>query len=466
MVGTTLADRYRLGDRVATGGMGTVYQASDARLHREVAVKLLKEELAEDPKFVERFRREARAAAALSHPNIAGIFDYGEDAGSHFIVMELVKGRDLARVLREEGPLTNDRAVKITGQIAEALAHAHEAGLIHRDIKPANIIVGPNDHVKVTDFGIARAQADSTLTATGSVLGTAQYLSPEQASGDRVGPASDIYSLGIVLYEMLTGSVPFTADSAVAVAMRHLREDVPAPSALTPSVTRELDSVVAKATAKNPQDRYPDAGALARALGRPGAATPPVVVTPTAPIAAGSTAVMTAAGARETETEAWPFPSHPPRWDPRSIGRAVIAIFVILGLVATGLLLYRLADSKAPRHRDRRGAVAPPTTEESSVSEGFELQDVRGSNYKDAEKVLKDAGLEVLREEVEPENEEEKDLVLDMSPDPGTTVFPGDPVTLYVSTGPPKDEEGDVVDDIQDSFTPPGQAKKDEKGKD
>jgi hypothetical protein len=172
-----------------------------------------------------------------------------------------------------------------------------------------------------------------------------------------------------------------------------------------------------------------------------------------------STAVMTGGGG-DVDTSAWPFPDHPPRWNPRTIGRAVIAIFVVLGLVAAGLLFYRLANSDTPRHRNRRGAAAPPTTQEDTEPQGFALENVTGRNYKDAEKVLKDAGLEVLKEDLE--SDEEKDIVVDMDPEPGTTVFPGDTVTLYVSTGPPK-EKHDVVDDIEDSFTPPGQAKKDEK---
>ncbi|MEO8323042.1 MAG: protein kinase, partial [Actinomycetota bacterium] len=192
--GGLLGGRYRIGDRIAAGGMGVVYLAHDERLGRTVVVKILRAHLAGDPHFIERFRREARAVASLSHPNIAGIFDYGEDAGQHYIVMELAEGRDLAAVIRVDGRLSPQRAARITAQVCVALDHAHEAGIIHRDIKPANVIVTDEDKVKVTDFGIARAVGDSTLTATGSMLGTASYLSPEQAGGEKVVPASDLYS--------------------------------------------------------------------------------------------------------------------------------------------------------------------------------------------------------------------------------------------------------------------------------
>ncbi|HYI45830.1 MAG TPA: protein kinase [Actinomycetota bacterium] len=468
MVETTLVDRYELMDRVATGGMGTVYRATDTRLHREVAVKVLKPELAGDPRFVERFRREARAAAALSHPSIAGVFDYGEDEGHNFIVMELVRGRDLARMLRENGPLSNARAATIGAQIADALAHAHEGGLIHRDIKPANVIVGDADRIKVTDFGIARAQADSSLTATGSLLGTAQYISPEQASGEQVGPASDLYSAGIVLYEMLTGTVPFTGDSTLAVAMRHMKEDVPAPSALNPDVSPELDGIVARATAKRPKDRYLRANDLATALRAPVGAEADTRAVMTAAIAGGgSTAVMSTQGGREGDA-AWPFPSHPPRWDPQVVGRVVISIFVLLGLTAAGLLFYRLADSDRPqRQRDRQGAVAPPagttgSTEptETPAIEEVEVRDVRAFNYEDAQSVLEEDGLNVEIEEQE--SDAAPGVVLGTDPGAGTMVSPGDTVTLFVSTGPPEEEDDD---EEGDDFVPPGQAKKD-KGKD
>jgi serine/threonine-protein kinase len=452
--GTRLADRYAIEERVATGGMGTVFVATDERLGRRVAIKVLKEELAHDPRFVERFRREARAAGALSHPNVAGVYDFGEDSERHFMVMEMAPGRDLAQLLREEGPLSPDRVVRIGTQIAEAIGHAHSAGLVHRDIKPANVIIGEEDRVKVTDFGIARAAGDSTLTATGSVLGTAHYISPEQAAGDKIGPATDIYSLGIVLYEMLTGTLPFTGDSALAVAMRHASDEVPRPSELNRDVPDGLDRVVAKATAKAPEDRYASgsdlAAALASSLG-PTADRPAVTAAAAAGAAAGSTAVLTGAGTATAAQEArvWPIPGQ--RWDPRRIGRAVIAIFVFLLLLAGGLLLWRLASGDEAERRGRAGAGEQPAggaadqpqePTETTIAGVTIPTDIVGMDKSQAEELLKDRGLEVETEEVETDDFE-KDVVVDTDPQPGTEVQAGDAVTLFLSKGEEGNGDGD-----------------------
>lgn len=412
-----LSGRYRIEEKLATGGMGAVYTAFDERLDRTVAVKLLKEELAEDPRFVERFRREARAAAALSHPNVAGVFDHGEDEGRHFIVMELAAGRDLARVMREEGAFTPDRTVRIGTQIADALAHAHSAGLVHRDVKPHNVILDDTDRVKVTDFGIARAAGESTLTATGSVLGSAHYISPEQASGTHIGPASDIYSLGIVIYEMLTGALPFTGESALGVAMRHVNDDVPTPSALNPDVPPPLDAIVARATAKDPQDRFHDAVEMSAAL------TQALVPQTTEELPAGGTAVMPAA---------WPFPAHPPRWDPTRLGRIVLGIFAILILVAAALAAYRLIQA-GERIRDR----------DAETASGFVLEDYTGLRADLVEQSLTEKGLVVRTIDSAVEGFEEG-IVWSHEPAEGATVEEGDTVTLLVATGQDPDvESGD-----------------------
>lgn len=415
-----LSDRYRLEEKLASGGMGTVYTAMDERLNRRVAVKLLKEELAEDPRFVERFRREARAAAALSHPNVAAVFDNGEDAGRHYIVMELAPGRDLARLLREESPFSLDRTVRIGTQIADALAHAHAAGLVHRDVKPHNVIVDDADRVKVTDFGIARAAGESTLTATGSVLGSAHYISPEQASGTHIGPASDIYSFGIVTYEMLTGALPFTGESALGVAMRHVNDEVPAPSVLNPEVPEALDAVVARATAKDPRDRFRDATEMSRALAEvTGAKT-------TDELVAGETAVL---------PEAWPFPAHPPRWDPARLGRVVLAIFAVLIAIAAGLLAFRLIGA-GERIREQQAGQTPA---------GLVLEDYQGLPAETVEPSLRDDGLQVITRSIPAEDAEgepiEAGIVWGQEPAAGATVFEGDTVTLYVATGEDPDVE-------------------------
>ncbi|MGO4603831.1 Stk1 family PASTA domain-containing Ser/Thr kinase [Terrabacter sp. 2YAF2] len=261
-----IAQRYLLGERIAVGGMGEVYLATDERLGRQVAVKVLSPAFAESPDFVERFRREALTAAALSHPNIAQVYDYGVDGASHFIVMEYAEGWDLAHLIREHGRLTPSDAVRIAEQVCAALAVAHRAGVVHRDVKPGNVIVRPDGTVKVTDFGIARALGQASITDTGTVMGTAAYIAPEQARGETTTPASDLYSLGILLFQMLTGAVPFEGDTPVAVAIRHLDEPVPLPSSRVADLPANLDEVVVRATAKAPADRYPDADAMAAAL--------------------------------------------------------------------------------------------------------------------------------------------------------------------------------------------------------
>ena len=261
-----IAQRYTLGERIAVGGMGEVYLATDDRLGRRVAVKVLSPAFAESPDFIERFRREALTAARLSHPNIAQVYDYGVDGASHFIVMEYAEGSDLAHLIREHGRLTPSDAVRVAEQVCAALATAHRSGVVHRDVKPGNVIVRPDGTVKVTDFGIARARWQASLTDTGTVMGTAAYVAPEQARGEATTPSSDLYSLGILLFQMLTGAVPFEGDTPVAVAIRHLDEPVPLPSSRVADLPANLDEVVARATAKSPADRFPDADAMAAAL--------------------------------------------------------------------------------------------------------------------------------------------------------------------------------------------------------
>src|SRR2546425_3045864 len=219
-----LGGRYRLVEHIASGGMGTVWRGEDLVLHRPVAVKLLSEALGQDERFVERFRREARAAAGLSHPNVAEVFDYGEDQDTPFIVMELLPGETLADRLQREGRLPPGDAERIAVQVADALQAAHDAGIVHRDVKPGNVMLAPGGGVKVMDFGVAAAAWAAPLTSTGTTIGAASHLSPEQAAGERATPASDVYALGCVLYEMLTGRPPFVGESPLAVAGAHVRE--------------------------------------------------------------------------------------------------------------------------------------------------------------------------------------------------------------------------------------------------
>jgi serine/threonine protein kinase len=261
-----LGDRYRLGERIAGGGMGSVYRAVDEHLGRQVAVKVLRHDLADDPAFLERFRREARAAAALSHPGVAGVYDYGELGGSAFIVMELVEGETLAERIEATGRLPWREAFALGEQVARALATAHANGLVHRDVKPANVLVGRGGRAKVTDFGIAKAATSATLTRTGMVLGSANYVAPEQAQGDKVGPAADQYSLGCVLFEAVTGRPPYRGASAVAIATQHVSAPVPDPRAARPDLPAPTADLIRRALAKHPDDRFPSTTAMADAL--------------------------------------------------------------------------------------------------------------------------------------------------------------------------------------------------------
>jgi serine/threonine-protein kinase len=265
MQGTLFAGRYRLDRKLGSGGMADVWLAEDQELGRRVAIKVLHERYANDEQFVERFRREATHAASLSHPNVVSIFDRGETEGSYYIVMEYVEGRTLKELIVTRGPCPVFVAVSYVRQVLAALRYAHRNGIIHRDIKPHNVIVDHEGRVKVADFGIARAGA-SQITEAGSIIGTASYLSPEQARGAPVDESSDLYSTGVVLYELLTGAVPFTGESPVEIAMKHLSQPPEPPSALRPEIDRDLDLVVLRALAKEPADRYRTAQEMDRDL--------------------------------------------------------------------------------------------------------------------------------------------------------------------------------------------------------
>src|SRR5436190_21148017 len=262
----TLVDgRYRILGRIGSGGMADVYHAEDTHLGREVALKILHRRFAQDSEFVERFRREASSAAGLQHPNVVGVFDRGEHEGTYYIAMEHLPGRTLKECITSEGPWAQDRVIDLGIQILTAAGFAHRHGVIHRDFKPHNVIVDEDGNAKVTDFGIARAGA-SEMTETGSIMGTAQYLSPEQAQGHSVTAASDLYSIGVMLYEMLVGQLPFQGDTAVSVALEHLSEPPPPISQLRPDVHPALESVVMAALAKDPADRWQSADEFAAAL--------------------------------------------------------------------------------------------------------------------------------------------------------------------------------------------------------
>ncbi|HEY7280899.1 MAG TPA: protein kinase [Actinomycetota bacterium] len=360
-----LAGRYRIDREIGRGGMAHVYRATDTVLGRTVAVKVLNPDYASDPSFVERFRREARAAARLNHPNVVAVFDTGSDGDLHFIVMELVDGRSLAEVLGDEGPLDPERAAAIAEGIAEGLSFAHAGGLVHRDVKPANVMITPPGRVKVMDFGIARLATANTITHASTVFGTAAYLAPEQAQGRRVDARADVYALGVVLYEMLVGRVPFRADSALAVASKHVLEPPEAPSAVRTGIPAELEAVTLRALAKDPGDRYRGAGEMAAALRGAAVAGPP-----TAPLADDvATAVL------PERTEAPPpvrrathaAPRRRRRWAAPVV--AVVIVAAVLAVLAAAVLNgpprpkapgTHTKHSGAPSHR--ASAAPPPST--------------------------------------------------------------------------------------------------------
>lgn len=265
-VGQLLGKRYEILSQLGGGGMALVYKARDTLLQRIVTIKVLRPEFTSDQEFVERFRNEAQAVARLSHPNIVSIYDVGQEEDTHYFVMEYIEGQNLKEVIKEKGPLPLNEAVNIAKQICEGLGHAHDNGIIHRDVKPHNILLARDGRVKVTDFGIARAMETNSITHHGTILGSVHYISPEQAKGQTVTAKSDLYSVGIVLYEMLTGEVPFEADTPVSVALRHIQERPPVPSTINSQVTPELDKVFLRATEKEGSLRYPTANSMANDL--------------------------------------------------------------------------------------------------------------------------------------------------------------------------------------------------------
>jgi eukaryotic-like serine/threonine-protein kinase len=433
--------RYELHRRLGRGGMAEVYLARDQMLDRPVAVKVLFPALATDPGFVERFRREAQRAAALNHPNIVSVYDWGEANGTYFIVMEYVEGESLAETIHTEKRVHPDRAAEIASDVAAALAFAHRNGVIHRDVKPGNVLIDREGAVKVADFGIARAISDASdqnLTKTGSVMGTATYFSPEQARGAQLDPRSDLYSLGCVLYEMITGHPPFAGENAVAIAYKHVQEQPVPPRRIDPAIPETLEAIVLKCLAKNPANRYPSGqdmrADLRRYLDGARIMAEPVMAPPMDP---GATGVMAPTGYMERTSMVGAPPTTRGRWDgygddgygpydddyededepkrPKSF-LVVLALLVVI----LGGLLFLVARSLGGGDDENAVQVTVPN--------------VIGMTAEEATNKLTEAKLEAKVEEAA-DTTQEKGRVFDQTPKGTTKADEGSTVTIKVSTG-------------------------------
>jgi eukaryotic-like serine/threonine-protein kinase len=424
--GSMIGDRYELGRLLGSGGMAQVFLAYDRTLDREVAVKVLSERYASDPAFVERFRREASSAAGLNHPNIVSVFDRGETDGSYYIVMELLRGPDLKQVIRQRGPLPPVESIDYALQILAALGAAHRRDVIHRDVKPQNVMVADDGHLKVTDFGIARAGDESGMTEVGSVIGTAQYLSPEQARGEEVTAASDCYSMGIVLYEMLTGQVPFDAEKPVAVAMKQINELPQPPRALLPSIPEELNRVVMRALQKRPSARYRTSEEFAAALHEvrhalTGEGSTQIMAAP-----AGGTRVMPTMATVPITRRPPPPPPDPKRrrgWAPWIVG---LVLVLALGIGAAWFLA---------------GGSGPDTVAVPSVA---------GLSVAEAEQALVDAKFELGPRRQQASATVPAGEVIRTQPRTGQEITEGSTVSLVISTGPQKVTIPSVVGKTED----------------
>jgi beta-lactam-binding protein with PASTA domain/serine/threonine protein kinase len=426
-----LSDRYEIGEILGFGGMSEVHLARDQRLHRDVAVKVLRADLARDPSFYLRFRREAQNAAALNHPAIVAVYDTGEaetPAGPlPYIVMEYVDGVTLRDIVHTEGPMPAKRALEVIADACQALNFSHQHGIIHRDVKPANIMISKAGAVKVMDFGIARALADAnSVTQTAAVIGTAQYLSPEQARGEKVDSRSDVYSLGCVLYEMLTGEPPFVGDSPVAVAYQHVREDPVPPSQRHNDISPELDAVVLKSLAKNPDNRYQTAAEMRADLVRVHSGEAPDA--PKVFTDAERTSLLSSNPSRGERTE--PIVDDAPRMEPvevdrdrgASVGRWLIAVAVLAVLTVVVTMAINMFGGNT---RD------------------VEVPDVTNQDLQTAIATLQNAGFKT-RDDKDSDSEVQPGDVIRTEPAAGASVGAGDEITIIVSTGPEQEPIPDV----------------------
>jgi serine/threonine-protein kinase len=495
VTGTVVDGRYEIVERLGSGGMADVYCAVDQQLGRRIALKVLYQRFAADTEFVERFRREASSAAGLSHQNVVSVYDRGEWDGTYYIAMEYLEGRSLKAIVQAQAPLESDRAIDLAVQVLRAARFAHKRGIIHRDFKPHNVLVDDESRAKVTDFGIARAGA-SDMTQTGSIMGTAQYLSPEQAQGHAVSARSDLYSIGIVLYEMLTGQLPFDGESAVTIALKQVSEPPVPPSHLNPAVSPQLEAAVLCALAKDPTDRFADAGEFIAALeaargtaGDHGAAYLPPAVAPIVPLAPDLPPATVYDGVYPAE----PLPPREPREHGRRRWWALLAGLLVAAAIVAGVLLLGMGkqvtvprvvgtqlEAASAKLRDRglelsithlndpgaRGTVirqnpVPGTRVREgmrialTVSDGpgtVAVPDIAGLGRRAAAKALSDAGFQVRQRGISSNDVLENDAIR-TSPAGNTPRDIGSTVTLVYSTGKPKVAVPSVTGQQEDAAT-------------
>ncbi|RXY99316.1 Stk1 family PASTA domain-containing Ser/Thr kinase [Fictibacillus sp. S7] len=490
MIGKRISGRYKLLEVIGDGGMAIVYRAKDLILDRDVAVKILRSEFSDDEEFIKRFKREAEAATSLDHPHIVSIFDVGEENNVYFIVMEYVKGKTLKQYIREKGRLSVEESIQIIKQIASGMVAAHEHGIIHRDIKPHNILIDENGVAKVTDFGIALAITSATITHTNSVLGSVHYFSPEQARGGVANAKSDIYSLGVVLFEMLTGRVPFTGESPVSVALKHLQEDVPEPRKINPEIPQSVENIILKALTKNPVYRYDSALEMMDDLDT---ALSPHRLNEDRwsdfDESADATRIMAPVSmTKEAEAKApEPKPEYPPAPKKKKKKWRMILLILILLLAVAGVAafvmpgMFKVKDVSVPNvvHKDyadgydklvnlklkverkdlyddevEQGKIIKQDPEAQSmvkegssvtlyVSKGFkkvDMEDLTGMKEEEARDLLNEKGYNTKNIETIPVESEEtpEGEVVSQSPEKGEKVNPSEiQVILRVSTGPP-----------------------------
>ncbi len=415
--GQKINDRYEIIKSIGEGGMANVYLAYDTILDRNVAIKVLRGDLANDEKFVRRFQREALSASSLSHPNIVAMYDVGEDNGLYYIVMEYVEGKTLKQLLKKRGSLTLSEAIDIMLQLTDGMAHAHDSYIVHRDLKPQNIMIQDDGQIKITDFGIAMALNSTQLTQTNSVMGSVHYLPPEQAAGKGATIKSDIYSMGIIFYELLTGELPFKGDSAVEIALKQMKEPLPDVHKLNNDIPQSIENIILKATAKNPKNRYDDAKSmhndLLTALNDDRINEPPYVY-PYPENEVDETTKIMKPISDENEGIATPITDE----KVKKSNKLIIALSIIAGVIVVALISVFF--------------IIPALTAEKDVK----VPDVSGMTVSKAEDTLEDAGLTVNSKIEEVSSEDvKKNRIIRTDPKSGSTVKEGTRVTLYKSTG-------------------------------